>query len=397
MGANDPMNTARFGDFLGGQTTVRTLSLGPAVSTCGAPEPRCLMRSLAFAFLFLPCTAAASGFDWGSDCSSGDGSFDQYIPWYQTADVGDVPIGKRAVFVELNADDDVDVQLIDVASNTEIIAWPNGLLNGAGEDCVTHNRVTYCYSGYNGDQTADGKGREWIEIRGDTNVVLAMRAFGYAAGDAQVSYSWNAVPTCGEVGDGEFSAYIAKNQVTAIGNIPAGKTNVAIDLDSRQGRDVDVQLYDGNEALVMWPSGQLNGSGPQELDYRGMRITYSGYNGLNGDWGRERIEIWGRVPAALTMKAYGYQSGHADVTYEWGVGAGATCGGIATLQCQEGLLCKAWQIGVADAAGSCHTESWCGSDETAATDCSNLMHIMVPGQWTCEEFECHYQTGPPVQ
>ena len=40
------------------------------------------------------------------------------------------------------------------------------------------------------------------------------------------------------------------------------------------------------------------------------------------------------------MRAFGYQSGDADVTYEWGVGVGEMCGGIAGFQCDDGLFCK---------------------------------------------------------
>ncbi|MBW2256783.1 MAG: hypothetical protein JRI25_19610, partial [Deltaproteobacteria bacterium] len=127
--------------------------------------------------------------------------------------------------------------------------------------------------------------------------------------------------------------------------------------------------------------------------YRGTTITYSGYNGIDGNWGHERITVTGDLRADLTMKAFGYQSGTATVDYAWGVGVGRTCGGIATLQCAEGLECKAWQEGVSDPAGQCHTATWCESAETAATDCARLPHIMSVGYWGCEAYECRWQTG----
>ena len=34
------------------------------------------------------------------------------------------------------------------------------------------------------------KGHEWIRINGTTNRPVIMKAFGYAAGDALIEYSW---------------------------------------------------------------------------------------------------------------------------------------------------------------------------------------------------------------
>ncbi|MFT6400218.1 MAG: hypothetical protein ACJAYU_004988 [Bradymonadia bacterium] len=57
-------------------------------------------------------------------------------------------------------------------------------------------------------------------------------------------------------------------------------------------------------------------------------------------------------------------------------------------------MAEQWLI--ADAAGRCHTPNWCGRDETATTDCSNLMHIAVPGSWIWSDtFEGQYCSGTP--
>jgi hypothetical protein len=343
----------------------------------------------------LSAAVAASGFDWGQDCDSGSGTFDQYVSQNAFETVGEIPANKRNLNIQLTANDDVDIQLIDVESGHQIIAWPNGDLNGAGEDCTTFNNVTYCYSGYNG---ATHPGDEWIEIKGDTNRALELRTYGYVAGMAEVVYDFSPVPTCNEVGNGTFSQHIEQGKTVEVGEIPAGKYNVAIELLAANGDDVDIQLWDGPDQWVAWPSGQLNGSAEESLEFQGATVVYSGYNGINGNWGHERIEVWGRVPANLTVKAYGYGAGDADVTYEWGVGAGATCGGIAVLQCEESLLCKNWgPINASDPAGSCHTENWCASDATAAVDCSNLMHIMIPGKWQCSDsFTCGWDTSTPT-
>lgn len=334
--------------------------------------------------MLLPTTHAET-FDWGDDCTSGSGNFAQYIDQSTTEDVGYIPTDKSNVEIALTSATDVDVQLIDVATGTEIIAWPGGLLNGASYDCVTYEDVEYCYSGYNGDQTTTGYGNETITINGNTNRDLQMRAFGYAAGDADVAYDWETTSTCKEVGDGFFTQFIHLNQTETIGDIPSGKANVIIDLETTSGSDVDVQLYSGNTALVQWPNGSLNGPGPQELEWKDVRIVYSGYNGIDGNKGHERIEIWGEVPYDLTMKAYGYAAGTAMVTYSWGEGAGDSCNVWAT--CDEGLSCKSADTTL-PYTGECHTSQWCETVTTAPKDCAGLTLPAGTAGWTCEDYEC---------
>ena len=109
--------------------------------------------------------------------------------------MGNIPAGKEYVYIKLTSDKDVDIQIIDQATGTKIVAWASsaaeaGLLNGATEACTTYQGVEYCYSGYNGDQTPNGKGNEWIRVNGTTNRELTMRAYGYRAGNALVEYSW---------------------------------------------------------------------------------------------------------------------------------------------------------------------------------------------------------------
>ncbi|MCB9678992.1 MAG: hypothetical protein H6737_28080 [Alphaproteobacteria bacterium] len=325
-------------------------------------------------------TPAFAGFDWGSDCSSGHGDFDQYIPWDDTVLIGSIPAGKKDVTIFLDSLQDVDIQLVDQWTGTEIIAWPSGLLNGPTSECVEWHGVTYCYSGYNGDGTWNGLGFEWISIEGTTNRPLTMSAYGYDAGTALVDYSWDASETCNEVGDGAFSQYIPFDDFVTVGDIPAGKSNVVIDLDARWGADVDVQLWDAGIPLIAWPDGLLSGPDEQVLYWDGMTIWYSGYNGVNGNWGHETIEIYGEVPNDLTMLAYGYEDGTADVIYEWGLGVGEACS--TDTQCDDGLFCKFGD----DAEGICHTATWCENDFSAQDDCSNLAGRWTA--WSCEDYTC---------
>ena len=268
----------------------------------------------------------ANGFNWGGACDSGSGDFQQNIVKNAVVKVGDVPTGKDSVRITLKSDKDVDIQLIE--GGTEIIAWPNGLLNGHSEACVTHADVEYCYSGYNGDcgTSSDGTngcsfGNEWIEVRGVTNRDLVMKAFGYAAGDAEVEYSWEAPEGCVDTGDGNFLQFIKKDDTTLVGDIPTGKQNIRIELAS--DKDVDVQVVDkatGHE-IVAWPNGDLNGPNRGCTDYTaaGVKVCYSGYNGVDGKMGHEYITIEGNLSKDLQMKAFGYKAGVAKIDYAWGV------------------------------------------------------------------------------
>lgn len=338
--------------------------------------------------------ARAATFDWGGDCSFGSGSFSQYIARSATTAIGDIPAGKRNVRIDLRAAADVDVQLIERSTGHQIIAWPSGDLNGPTEACTTYKNVQYCYSGYNGDGT--GLGNEWIEVRGDTNTELRMRAYGYEAGTADVEYAWQAVPTCNEKGSGTFEQYIPRDAITTVGAIPVNKVNVRIELRSAQ--DVDVQLYAGDTAIVKWPDGILNGPTAGSTLFEDMHIEYSGYNGDGTGLGHEYIEIHGRVTRELTMKAFGYAAGTATVAYAWGGGAGAACGTRGLAPCGPGLQCKDGATGdiARDIPGTCHTQSWCETEESAAADCAGLIHIAIPGAWGCDEFQCVWRTGPTL-
>ena len=265
-----------------------------------------------------------SGFNWGSKCDGGNGSFQQAIAESALVEVGEIPAEKHNVRIELKSDNDVDVQLIDKETGFEIIAYPNGLLGseatGQSQECKTWNELEYCYSGWDGDQTANGKGNEWITITGDTNRDLTMKAFGYAAGDAVVTYSWAEMPNCIDQGSGSFTQSIEKNSVVEVGAIPEGKQNLRITLTSE--KDVDIQLYDGNTPIVMWDNDEtalLHGEGRESTTYKDMIITYSGYNGDGTNYGNEFITVKGTVATPLTMKAFGYAAGEAQVDYAWGL------------------------------------------------------------------------------
>jgi hypothetical protein len=259
----------------------------------------------------------STGFDWGDGCVGGDGTFNTYVEKNAVIDVGELAVDRHGIVINLTSSEDVDVQLIDKETGHQIIAWPSGDLNGAGEECTTYHGVEYCYSGYNGD--GSNLGHEWIKVNGATNRPLIMKTFGYKSGDALVDYKWDApsAGACNDSGSGTFSQAIEKNATVDVGVIPSGKKNLAVTLTC--STDVDIQIYDGNVAIVMWPSGILSGPGKQTTTYEGMKITYSGYNGDGTNYGHEYITIEGTVSKDLTMKAFGYKAGSAKVDYAWGL------------------------------------------------------------------------------
>ena len=173
------------------------------------------MRSI-FCFLFifatflLTQTHAEADFDWGSWCDGGNGSFSIQTE-QQVVVVGEIPPGISGVEIYLVSTNDLDIQLYDKETNTEIIAWPSGILNGHGRQSADYQGVTIEYSGYNGDQMLTGRGNEYIKIPDTTNRPLIMKAFGYTAGSAVVNYTWTGCE--GTIRIAELEALLA--QVTA--------------------------------------------------------------------------------------------------------------------------------------------------------------------------------------
>jgi phosphatidylserine/phosphatidylglycerophosphate/cardiolipin synthase-like enzyme len=265
----------------------------------------------------------ADGFDWGDGCKDGSGTFSQAIAKAAVVTVGDIPSGRVNVEIKLTSDKDVDIQLFD-EDGTKIVQWPDGMLNGDSVGSKTYKGVTIKYSGYNGDGT--NLGHEYIKLTGETTTKFTMKAYGYAAGSAQVDYKWAAKPDCDDSGSGSFTQPIEKDAVATVGTIPAGKSDIKIQLTSTV--DIDIQLFDKDGAkLVHWPDGQLKGATKESMQHKGVKITWSGYNGDGTSKGNEYIEIEGKTATDYTMKAFGYQAGTAKVDYSWG----KTQGGSGTV------------------------------------------------------------------
>lgn len=264
-----------------------------------------------------------AGFDWGEngESCSGTGNFKQQILSNAITTVGEIPSGKKGVYIKLTSDKDVDVQLYDKSTGEKIAHWPDGIMRGAGKQNISYNGVSVEWSGYNGDGT--GKGHEYIKISGTTNRALIMKAYGFQAGFANIDYSWSGTQGCTEggtskSGSGKFQQQILDKAIITVGDIPIGIDDLFIELKS--SKDVDIQLYDKDNGtkIVVWPDGILKGGNKQTTSYEGMSIEWSGYNGDGTGLGNEYIKITGSTSRKLTMKAYGYQAGYATVNYQWG-------------------------------------------------------------------------------
>ena len=261
-----------------------------------------------------------------NECS-GSGTFEQNILQNDSISVGTIPIGIEGLSIELQSNKDVDIQLFDTDNDKAIVAWSSGnsldaLFYSSDEETKTYKDMEITYSGYNG--TNGNRGYEFIKVQGkETPVNLEMKAYGYKAGTATVNYSWTGKVGCEEgIGEGNFTQNIPDKSIALVGEIPKNIDNLNILLNSMV--DVDVQLYgEDGTAIVKWAAssqdkGLLSGANKQSINYKGMHIEWSGYNGVDGKRGNEYIKVTPQTTEKLTMKVFGYKSGQADVTYSWG-------------------------------------------------------------------------------
>lgn len=289
----------------------------------------------------------SSGFDWGEGCSAGDGYFLQNLPTKRDyTEVGEIPKGKFNIKIQLRSTVDIDITLFDLEDTSEydegkaIVAWCSGDCNsgvlGMSSTAAqaTYKGMTIEYSGYNG---VDGKGNEYIEISGETSTRMLLKAYTFATGTAEVMYEWGESQSdcCRGTGlcFGSFQQSIELGEVVRIGEIPAGKYDIDIQLKSQE--DVDIQIYDltdvsefaEGKSIVGWcklpcNKGIMSKSTPESIQYpsfgpRQSFYRYSGYNGVDGKRGEEYIRIDGLSTRSLMMKAYGYKSGLATVEYTY--------------------------------------------------------------------------------
>lgn len=276
------------------------------------------------------------------------------------AEVGVIPKGKFDVRIDLTSGVDIDIQIYDLddtntfSEGQAVVAWCQASTCNVGElglnagyKEIVYKGMTVKYSGFQGDGT--NFGHEYIEIEGESSVRMMMKVWAMDPGSATVKYSWGEDQsdccTGRDVCSGSFVQSILYREIVNVGDIPAGKLDVYIQLESES--DVDIQIYDkdtyspypeGHPAIVAWcPEpcniGVLNGRGEETADYppnflsdllgitptvtNQNSYTYSGFGGVESKPGHEYIRIPGELKRNLQMKALGYRSGFATVTYSY--------------------------------------------------------------------------------
>lgn len=132
-----------------------------------------------------------------------------------------------------------------------------------------------------------------------------------------------------DTGEGCFSSYLDASESTVIGVIPAGVTNVRIQLTSEV--DVDLEIYDGStygdNPIILYDSEDsyfdvddgdpVSGHYPFEDSY--LYISYSGWHGDGVSEGNEYIYIYGTLQNPILIAAYNYEDGaNIQVCYEYG-------------------------------------------------------------------------------
>ena len=120
-------------------------------------------------------------------------------------------------------------------------------------------------------------------------------------------------------GSGQFAKYVPQGDRTLIGKIPVGITNLSINLTAVA--DLDIELWDGNVFVVGWEANGnraiIHGETQTTGDYNDVTITWTGWNGVDGNLGSESITIAGTTKNTFIMKAFGYEGGSVKVDYSW--------------------------------------------------------------------------------
>jgi len=292
--------------------------------------------------------SGSPGFDFSDDCSAGSGEFSFSLTEqgvYQN--VGVIPTGTFDLRINLESEQDLDIALFDLddpnfgTDGKAIVLWCSKSDRDNGENCgflggsTTRESGTYQdmqieYSGYYG---VGGRGNEYINIQGMTTRKLMMKVNPYKTGNTKVSYSW------GEGCGGRFSVPLKVDEKVLIGEVPAGVTDLHVEMYSEGKNDVDIQLYDKNtktrgfsegDAIIAYCNkeretdcnyGSVTDNKATEGEYADVTYKYSGYYGIGGNRGHETIDVEGTTNRALVMQAYGYRAGDAVITYSYRNGA----------------------------------------------------------------------------
>jgi len=101
--------------------------------------------------------------------------------------VGTIPKNISNLTINLSSNEDIDIQLF-AEDGTAIVSWnPKGLLDGATHQTINFHGMNIEWSGYAG--VNDQRGHEYIKVD-KASEKLTMKVYGYAAGEADVTYTW---------------------------------------------------------------------------------------------------------------------------------------------------------------------------------------------------------------
>ncbi len=120
-------------------------------------------------------------------------------------------------------------------------------------------------------------------------------------------------------GSGALEVVATGKKTIVVGAIPAGRKDVKIALTSTV--DFDLQLFDGSTKVVYRTYGLLKGATASSTSYKGLTVSWSGYNGTAGKKGDEVLELKGKTPCAFTLKLRTLKAGETTVDYSWSVDA----------------------------------------------------------------------------
>jgi len=130
----------------------------------------------------------------------------------------------------------------------------------------------------------------------------------------------------GELGASSFNVYLQEGETATVGTIPSGVSNIFIQLDAGL-IDVDLEIWEeteeGSQIPVLVYGNSESSQGDSEFQstwsYNGLQFTYSGWTGVNDQYGKEWITIEGTTNKEYTIKVKNYDvDTNAKVDYSWG-------------------------------------------------------------------------------
>jgi hypothetical protein len=253
-----------------------------------------------------PIADGKADFAWGSGATAGSASLTVQFERYRSITIGTVPVGRKDVTIKVQTSADVDLRMWD-ADGTKVVYKTYGKLKGAGEASIAYKGLTITWSGYNGDGTSTGKGRESIKIVGTTANAFTVKLYTRAAGEATISYSW--AGTGGTTTSGfpqRLAAFKAKYGSAVAVATKQGKPAIFLDTDGitteAKAGELVTDIYDmiGTYTIMIWnPAGEnffhLALPDNPNLDSTFRKKSFTVY---------EHMRIWGNELGSFDSYSY---------------------------------------------------------------------------------------------